>query len=81
MDTLSKKSFVFRLDRVYYRVIKEITVLYKDRSCRFGFQLLESICRKAACRIVLHNEANLNEQYVIQGLCESLLSAIIVFFY
>jgi predicted site-specific integrase-resolvase len=41
------------LDRVYSGEVKKIIVLYNDRLWRFGFELLEFICKKAACRIVV----------------------------
>jgi predicted site-specific integrase-resolvase len=46
---------------------------------RYGFELLKFICKKAACRIVVHSEANPNKQDVTQELSEDLLSIVTVF--
>jgi predicted site-specific integrase-resolvase len=68
-----KKRFIFLLDRVYFGEVEKTIVLYKDRLRRFGFELWEFICNLAACRIMVHNEANSNEQNVTQELSKDLL--------
>jgi predicted site-specific integrase-resolvase len=74
-----RKGFISLLNQIYFGGIEEIIVLYKDRLCRFGFDLLEFICKKAACRIMVYNTANSNEQDVTQKLSENLLFIVIVF--
>jgi predicted site-specific integrase-resolvase len=80
VDSIPKKKvFISLLDRVYFRGVEEIIVLYKDRLSRFDFELSESICKQAACKIIVHNEANSNEQDVTQELSEGLLYILTVF--
>jgi predicted site-specific integrase-resolvase len=73
-----KRKSLPLLDHVYSREIEEIIVLYNDRLCRFDFELLEFICKKTACRIVVHSKANPNKQDVTQKLSEYLLSIVTV---
>jgi putative resolvase len=51
-------------------------VAYKDRLCRFGFQLFESLCKRFEVRIVVHNREETGSD---RELSEDLL-AIINFF-
>lgn len=42
------------LERVLAGTVAEIVVAHRDRLCRFAFDLVEFICRQAACHIVVH---------------------------
>jgi hypothetical protein len=66
------------LVRIYSGKVKEIIVLYNDRLRRFGFELLEFNCKKAACRIVVYSKAGRSKQAVTRELSK-VLSIVIVF--
>jgi len=42
--------------------VSEIVVAHKDRLCRFGFELVESIANKHNCNIVVLDESQLSPQ-------------------
>ena len=65
-----------RYDLIFDRAIKEIVVAYKDRLCRFGFQLFETLCKRFEVRLVVHHREETGSE---QELSEDLL-AIINFF-
>ena len=71
-----RKGLQTLLELVFDRNIKEIVVAYKDRLCRFGFQLFEAVCRRFEVRLVVHNREETGSD---QELSEDLL-AIINFF-
>jgi predicted site-specific integrase-resolvase len=73
-----RKGFCSILERILNGDIKTIVVTYKDRICRFGFELFESICKNKGTDIVVLNktEENIDETQELQ---EDLL-AIITFF-
>lgn len=50
-----RKGFTSLLDKVYDKLIEEIVVSYRDRLCRFGFELIEWICEKSGTKIVVLN--------------------------
>jgi len=56
--------------------VSEIVVAHRDRLCRFGFELIESIAKKFNCRIVVLDESQLSPQ---AELVNDLLSIIHVF--
>jgi predicted site-specific integrase-resolvase len=51
-----RKSFQHLLERVIEGDVEEIVVSTKDRLCRFGFELIEWLCKKFNCKIVVLNE-------------------------
>ena len=57
--------------------VEEIVVAHKDRLCRFGFELIESICKfyDTKLSILEHEEHRSSEQ----ELAEDILSIITVF--
>ncbi|MEZ5672513.1 MAG: hypothetical protein R3E08_09060 [Thiotrichaceae bacterium] len=42
--------------------VSEIVVAHRDRLCRFGFELVESIANKHNCSIVVLDESKLSPQ-------------------
>jgi len=56
--------------------VAEVVVAHKDRLCRFGFELIESIAKKHHCNIVVLDESKLSPQ---AELVNDLLSIIHVF--
>uniref|UniRef100_A0A146MCH0 Putative resolvase R771 n=1 Tax=Lygus hesperus TaxID=30085 RepID=A0A146MCH0_LYGHE len=74
-----RRGFNSLLDRVRGGEIEEIVVMYKDRLCRFGYELVKFIYKKASCRIVVHNATDKPESDDTQELSEDLLSIVTVF--
>ena len=53
-----RKGLTTILERVIDGLVQEVVVLHKDRLCRFGSDLLESIFKKAGTKLVVHCAAN-----------------------
>jgi predicted site-specific integrase-resolvase len=71
-----RKGFNALLERILSSDVAEIVVTYRDRLCRFGFELIGSIAKKYNCRIVVLDESQLSPQ---TELVSDLLSIIHVF--
>ena len=72
-----RKGLQTILDACLQGTIGELVVAHRDRLCRFGFELVESIVTKAGGKItVLDNDGNKNGE---QELAEDLLSIIHVY--
>jgi len=71
-----RKGLQTLLDLIFKGAVKEVVVAYKDRLCRFGFQLFECLCKRFEVRIVVHNREETGSD---RELSEDLL-AIINFF-
>ena len=56
--------------------VSEVVISHRDRLCRFGFDLLESIASKYDCKLVVCDESKLSPQ---AELVQDLLSIIHVF--
>jgi predicted site-specific integrase-resolvase len=64
-----RKEFLRLVDRVQAGEVRTLVVAHKDRLVRFGFPLLEHICSKANCELlVLNNEQLSPEQEMVQDL-------------
>lgn len=50
-----RKGLRSLLDLVFSRSVEEVVVAYRDRLCRFGFELLEDIFKRHEVRIVVHS--------------------------
>lgn len=74
-----RPGFKSLLDSVHEGNVEEIVVLYKDRLCRFGIELVEFICQKASCKILVHSNCEQLETNHEQELAQDLLSIITVF--
>ena len=48
-----RKGLQNLLEQVYSGTIEEIAILHKDRLCRYEYELIEFICKKAGTRIVV----------------------------
>lgn len=74
----NRKGFKTILEQVLQGNIERIVVTYKDRLCRFGFELVEWICKQFNTSIlVLYPSAN-TDGYASE-LSEDLLSIVTVF--
>ena len=58
--------------------VEEVVVAYKDRLCRFGYELFEWICKKHNTSIVVLNPVSETEDRT-KELSEDLLSIVTVF--
>ncbi len=74
-----RQRFAALLGRVYWGLVSEIAVTYRDRLCRYGFELVESFCSFHGTKIVVHNaqEADGSDQ---TELAEDLLAMCNFFF-
>ena len=72
-----RKGLQTILDACLQGTIGELVVAHRDRICRFGFELIESLVQKAGGKItVLDNDGNKNTE---QELAEDLLSIVHVY--
>ena len=73
-----RKGFNNMLELINGDSIAEIVVAYKDRLCRFGFELFEWICQKHNTKIVILNPVASTTDRT-QELAEDLFSLVTVF--
>ena len=66
-----RRKFLSILERVLKNDISILVVAYSDRLVRFGFPLIEWLCQKADCKLVVLNERQLSPE---QELVEDILS-------
>jgi putative resolvase len=71
-----RKGFVSLLERILLGEVSEVVVAYKDRLCRFGFELVEFIANKFNTTIVVLDEPSLSPQ---AELVKDIISIIHVF--
>ncbi|MEZ5672099.1 MAG: IS607 family transposase [Thiotrichaceae bacterium] len=57
-----RKGFNALLERIMSGNVAEIVVAHRDRLCRFGFELVESIANKHNCNIMVLDESKLSPQ-------------------
>ena len=57
-----RKGFRALLERIMCGNVEEVIVAYKDRFCRFGFELLEQIASKHNTKIVVLNKVELSTE-------------------
>lgn len=67
-----RKHFKALLGRVMLGNVQEIVVSYRDRLCRYGFELFESVCNFHGTKIVVHNRSETTGSQ--QELAEDLLA-------
>jgi predicted site-specific integrase-resolvase len=53
-DNYKRKQFQALLEQVYQGNIRTLVVMFKDRLCRFGIELLEQIFKKFNTKLVVH---------------------------
>jgi predicted site-specific integrase-resolvase len=74
----NRPGFRSILERSHQGLISELVVSYKDRLCRFGYELVEWIFEKANVKLVVLNQ-NLEEQGTTRELSDDLLAITTVF--
>jgi len=52
-----RKGFETLLGRIHTGNVQEIVVSYRDRLCRYGFELVESLCKFHGTKILVHNKS------------------------
>lgn len=67
------------LEQVYDGIVEEVVVAYKDRLCRFGFELVEWIFKKSGTKLVVLSQTERNEENDSRELAEDLLAITTVF--
>jgi predicted site-specific integrase-resolvase len=73
-----RKGFETLLELIFQGNVSEIVVAYKDRLCRFGFELFEWLCQKHHTQIVVLNPVSETEDRT-KELAEDLFSIVTVF--
>lgn len=59
------------LDLITNSEVERIVILYKDRLVRFGFELIENICKKYGCIIeIIDNTEKTEEQELVEDLIQ-----------
>ena len=71
-----RKGFRTLLERIMCGNVEEVVVAYKDRLCRFGFELLEQVANKHNTKLVVLNKIELSPE---DELVKDLLAIIHVF--
>lgn len=51
-----RKGFTTLVRKICRDQVTQVIVTYKDRLCRFGFELLELICKEHGCSILVYSE-------------------------
>lgn len=72
----NKKGLNKLLKMVMDNQVEKIVIFYKDRLLRFGFELVETVCKNYNCTIEIIDNTEKNEQ---QELVEDLIQIITVF--
>lgn len=67
-----RKNFEALLERVHSGNVEEIVVSYRDRLCRYGFELIEYLCKFHGTKIVVDNKSETEGSQ--QELSEDLLA-------
>jgi len=77
-----RKNFQNLLNRIYKGEIERVVVTYKDRICRFGYELIEWLFKKSNTELmVLYNlsDSERSNESEVNELAEDLLSITTVF--
>lgn len=71
-----RKGFRKLLELMYDGSVAKVVVEYKDRICKFGFELFEWICEKRGVELVVLNQSAYADEYSPNELSEDLLTII-----
>ena len=66
-----RRHFLRLLDAVVVGRIERLVVAHRDRLCRFGFEMIEHLCRTHGCNLVVMNQESLSPE---QEMVEDMLS-------
>ena len=68
----SRNGLTKLLERIHNGEVSKVVVLYKDRLVRFGFELLETVCRLNDCEIeIVDNTPKTNEEELVNDLVKA----------
>jgi len=71
-----RKGFKDIVVQVCQGNVEQIVVLYKDRLCRFGFELMQQICESHDTKLLVHHKTEEGHHTYNEELSEDLLSII-----
>ena len=64
-----RRKLLSILERIYQGDIGKLVVAYSDRLVRFGFPLIEWLCKQGGCELMVLNERKLSpEQELIEDI-------------
>lgn len=64
-----RKKFLKLVDEIIAQEIGVLIIAHKDRLSRFGFSLIEHLCKKASCELLVMNTQSLSpEQEMVEDL-------------
>lgn len=67
----SKKGLTKLLNRIHKGEVSKVVILYKDRLVRFGFELLETMCKLNDCEIeIIDNTPKTDEEELVTDLVQ-----------
>lgn len=67
----NKKGLNQLIDMVTNSEVEKIVVLYKDRLIRFGYELIENLCKKFGTTIeIIDNTEKMGEQELVEDLVQ-----------
>lgn len=67
----SKKGLTKLLERIHKGEVSKVVILYKDRLVRFGFELLETVCKLNDCDIeIVDNTPKTDEEELVTDLVQ-----------
>jgi len=72
----SRKKFMSIISDIINGGIGTLVVAHKDRLARFGFELIENLCKQYGCELIVMNQESLSPQ---QEMVEDLMSIIHTF--
>lgn len=59
----TRKHFLRILDAVVLGRVERLIVVHRDRLCRFGFEMIEHLCRTHDCDLVVMNQESLSPEH------------------
>jgi excisionase family DNA binding protein len=72
---MKRKGFIKLLRMILNNEVSKVVVAYPDRLIRFGFEIIEEICKAHNCElVVLNNEDKTPEKELIEDLISILVS-------
>ena len=72
---LKRKGFLKLLGMILNNEVSKVVIAYPDRLVRFGFEIVEEVCRAHSCElVVLNREDETPEQELIEDLISILVS-------
>ncbi|BDB99967.1 IS607 family transposase [Saccharolobus caldissimus] len=72
---MKRKGFLKLLRMILNNEVSKVVIAYPDRLVRFGFEIIEEVCKAHNCEIVvLNNEDKTPEQELIEDLISILVS-------